>query len=120
MKKPYRPILLSAAAAAAALCIGAALLWPRPSAKAGCPQPVRQGPDTRGAPAAFSDTGAKYTVADYEGHLAVYLTANAQAPEYVTDVRVCTLPAADRQALKKGIPIYTEAQLTSILEDYSS
>ena len=120
MKEKYRLMILSASVAAAALCIGAALISPRPSAKAERPQPVQQAPDVQEDSAPFTGGSAKYTVTVYEGRLAVYLTASAQAPQYVTDVEVSTLPAADREALQKGIPIYTEAQLTSILEDYSS
>ena len=48
------------------------------------------------------------------------LTTHMDTPQYITDVEVSTLPRADRDALDAGIPIYTEQQLTSILEDYSS
>lgn len=38
----------------------------------------------------------------------------------IIDVLVTTLPAADRLALKKGIEIYTFADLAQIIEDFST
>lgn len=116
MKQKSRAIILSAAVLTAALCVGSALASPRPAGKAGQPaQSMRPsgGQQERG-------DGSKYTVTAYEGRLAVYLTDHMGAPQYVTDVDISTLPAADREALQKGIPVYTEEELTSVLEDYSS
>lgn len=38
----------------------------------------------------------------------------------IIDVLAATLPHADRQALKKGIDIYTFADLAKIIDDFSS
>lgn len=116
MKKKSRAVILSAAVLTAVLCVGSALASPRPGGKAGQPaQSVRPS----GGQQERSDN-SKYTVTAYEGRLAVYLTTHMDSPQYVTDVDISTLPAADREALQKGIPVYTEEELTSVLEDYSS
>ncbi len=121
MKGKIRLAVLSAAVLTAALCAGAALSAPDPAGKAPVP---RQGIASAAGRQEQRDkdpsSGAKYTVTAYQGHLAVYLTARMDTPQYITDVEVSTLPRADREALDAGIPIYTEQQLTSILEDYSS
>ena len=67
-----------------------------------------------------SPAAAKYTVKVFGGRMAVYLTAHPDTPQYVTDVEVSTLPSADRIALHRGIAVYSEQELTSLLEDYSS
>ena len=116
MKKKSRAVILSAAVLTAVLCVGSALASPRPGGKAGQPaQSVRPSDGQQEC----SDN-SKYTVTAYEGRLAVYLTTHMDSPQYVTDVDISTLPAADREALQKGIPVYTEEELTSVLEDYSS
>ena len=125
MKANSRLIILSVAVLAALLCVGAALASPRASEKpeqqSVNTQPQNpQEPDDSEARRPVPDENAKYTVTAYEGRLAVYLTAQMDAPQYVTDVEVSTLPLADREALQTGIPIYNEEELTSILEDYSS
>lgn len=118
MKGKTRLLIVSAAMLAAVVCVGAALTTPR---QADTQTPAApDGGQSGQTPGAAVSTGAKYTVADYQGRLAVYLSAQMDAPQYITDVEVSTLPRADRLALADGIPIYTEEELTSILEDYSS
>ena len=51
--------------------------------------------------------------------VAVFLPGR-DAPEYITDTPVSSLPAADRAALQTGLPVYTEEELTRLLEDYCS
>lgn len=120
MKGKTRLVILSAAVLTALVCVGAALAAPTPVGKTDLPvqDTAADGEQEQPVPTAGDD--AKYTVTTYQGRLAVYLTAQMDTPQYITDVEVSTLPKADREALSDGIPIYTEEQLTSILEDYSS
>ena len=121
MKGKTRLVILSVAVLTAALCVGAALAAPEPVGKAPQPQQSSLSAESRQEqPDETPSSDAKYTVTTYQGHLAVYLTTHMDTPQYITDVEVSTLPRADREALDAGIPIYTEQQLTSILEDYSS
>ncbi len=121
MKSKSRAIILSAAVLTSLVCVGAALASPgRQPAEVSDPS-AAQHTDT--APDVSEPTvpsGAKYTVTVYQGKLAVYLSEHMDTPQYVTDVEVATLPAADREALASGIPIDSELALTSLLEDYSS
>lgn len=61
----------------------------------------------------------KYLVKDYNGFLTVF-SYGSDEPAYITDVLVATLPEYDRNLLKDGIIIYSEAGLSAILEDYGS
>ena len=61
----------------------------------------------------------KYVVKSHLGMVSVFMAGESQ-PIYVTDAPVDALPIADRQLLEDGIFVYTEVELTSILEDYAS
>lgn len=54
-----------------------------------------------------------------DGYLAIYEDKTAQ-PLQVLPYRVGAFPQADREALDKGIPFDTEAQLNKLLEDFAS
>ncbi len=59
----------------------------------------------------------KYVVSEYDGHVAVFVPGQ-QMPSYITDTPVSALPFADREMLARGIEVKTEAELSSLLEDY--
>lgn len=61
----------------------------------------------------------KYILSGYEGMVAVFLPGSEQ-PSYVTDAPVSCLPAADRKILTEGLPVFSEEELTRLLEDYGS
>ena len=73
-------------------------------------------------PAVTADAPAqhRYLVREYEGMVAVFLPRQLFGPKYVTGIRVDSLPQADREALADGIPVYSDAQLTALLQDYGS
>jgi len=64
--------------------------------------------------------GCRCVVREYEGMVAVFLPRQLYGPKYVTGIRVTDLPQADRDQLAGGILIYTDAQLTALLQDYGS
>lgn len=68
-----------------------------------------------------SETSATpmYIVGQSNGKLAVY-KPNVSSPFEVYDIYLSSLPAEEQQRLKAGIPIYDEASLAKLLEDYTS
>lgn len=71
------------------------------------------------AEAANTMPSCKYIVGDYCGYVAVFVPGQTY-PSYITETRISTLPAADRQMLAQGIYVQTEEELTAILEDYET
>lgn len=118
MKGRSKLIIVIAALLVTLLCIGAAVAHSGQSGK----RPVPAGPKAESAASTGGrpSDGSKYTVTIFEGRVAIYLTEQMSSPKYVTDIPVSTLPAADRKALEEGISIFTEEELTAILEDYGS
>ncbi len=55
----------------------------------------------------------------YEGHIALW-QEGMQEPEAIYPYSVSSLPPADQDALKKGIPIGSAEELARRLEDYLS
>ena len=99
--------ILSIAVLAAVLSLTAAVIAaPREAARA---QDVEQ-----------SLSEYKYIVREHNGYVAVFPPAGGETPSYVTKMPVALLPDMDRLSLEKGIKIKTEAELTSILEDFTS
>jgi len=74
-----------------------------------------------GAPKAPSGAaqGCKYIVSEYNGYVAVF-TPEGGEPAYVTATPLSALPSADRLSIETGIAVYSEKQLTAVLEDYES
>lgn len=62
---------------------------------------------------------AKYIVSEHCGYVAVFMPDHS-LPSYITETKVSTLPFADRQMLSSGILIFSEEELSHILEDYGS
>lgn len=58
-----------------------------------------------------------YLVRSYGGQVAIYKWPETDKPETVTAILTDALPRADRERLVEGIPIYTELDLTRIMED---
>lgn len=61
----------------------------------------------------------KYILSSYNGMVAVFVPED-DAPTYVTQTPVSCLPSSDRKVIKEGLPIYTEEELTRLLEDYGT
>ena len=69
------------------------------------------------APMLASD--AIYRLYECGGKIGIY-DAKTEILIDIIDVFAATLPAADRQALKKGIEIYSFSELAGIIEDFST
>ncbi len=61
----------------------------------------------------------RWKVGVWQGHVAVF-DPQSDAPRQVLDTELISLPAADRQALEQGIPVFTAEELASLIEDYDS
>ncbi len=62
---------------------------------------------------------ASYTIGVWEERLAVFVPGREE-PERLYDVYVSTLPSEEQDRLEKGIPVYSDAELARLLEDYTS
>lgn len=56
----------------------------------------------------------------YEGNIALFSPDNQVRPIRISDINVASLPAADIALLETGIEIFTQEQLSQLLEDYGS
>ncbi|MDO4742890.1 MAG: hypothetical protein Q4B04_02490 [bacterium] len=66
------------------------------------------------------DTDTKFIIKEYNNKIAVF-SAEKQEPLYVLESPyVYDLPIKDRKLLSEGITVYTESELTSLLEDYDN
>ncbi|MBE6806699.1 MAG: hypothetical protein E7527_01610 [Ruminococcaceae bacterium] len=61
----------------------------------------------------------RYTIGVWEGQVAVF-EGTQMTPTQVFDVAVSTLPEDLRRQIAQGVPAYNEAQLSVLLEDYTS
>ncbi len=72
------------------------------------------------APAAQEqETTPLYTVKCYQDYVAVF-SGNAELPLHVTGIRIALLPLQDQLELADGIAVYSETDLSALLEDYGS
>ena len=62
----------------------------------------------------------RYVARDYNGKIAIYPSAQAVKPQYVTDFDTAALPQRDRELLQQGIGLRDEEELQMLLEDYGS
>ena len=60
-----------------------------------------------------------WIIKEYEGHPAVFNGMNKN-PSEILDVSISSLPATDRILLSEGIRVYSETELSKLIEDYSS
>lgn len=70
--------------------------------------------------AVTSEAPPLYTVGEYEGKVAVFLYGKSEPQQVLEEVRVKNLPEYDQQLLQEGIPIYSEEELASLIEDFDS
>lgn len=96
------------AAAAVALCCAAFLALSQNSI-----------PSSPSLNTADGGSFATYTVREYDGRIAVFFEGSKQ-PMMIYDVYVAELPDADAALLKNGLTTQTQAELQSIIEDYTS
>ena len=57
-----------------------------------------------------------YTVKDYNGRIGVFVN-DSEIPSSTLDVFVNSLPIADRNDLEKGITVYSQQELSRLIED---
>lgn len=69
------------------------------------------------APTAATHTPL-YTIGVWEGQVAVF-ERHQSYPKQVFDMPVSALPQELRQRVLEGVPAYTEAELSVLLEDYT-
>lgn len=60
-----------------------------------------------------------FLLGSHRGYLALW-KENQPEPFQIFPVKVDCLPAADQQALSRGIPARSELELAALLEDYLS
>lgn len=58
----------------------------------------------------------RYTVRDYNGRIGVFVN-DSEIPSSTLDVFVNSLPVADRNDLEKGITVYSQQELSRLIED---
>ncbi|MCI8361351.1 MAG: hypothetical protein HFE86_08465 [Clostridiales bacterium] len=61
-----------------------------------------------------------YTVGSYNNRVAVFVYGETEPSQVLEEVFLRSLPAGDRQRLEQGIPVYSEEDLWSLLEDLES
>lgn len=81
------------------------------------PLPVQE----QTAPAGDTVTAAQtFTVREWNGRLAVFRTGMSNPDTIYEDVAVASLPAEEQEKLSRGIEIKSRAELSKLLEDYTS
>ncbi len=76
-------------------------------------------PAVTGEDASTVSTAATHAVVGvWEGRLAVF-SPSGDEPRTVYDVFVSSLPTAEQEALRVGIPVYSETALQRLIEDYT-
>ena len=59
-----------------------------------------------------------YTLREYRGRIGIF-SGSRDTPLQTLDICVFTLPENDRAALEKGIRVYSEEALRSLIEDFT-
>lgn len=59
-----------------------------------------------------------YILKEYNGNIAVYRYGETQPIDILSEIVYYSLPKYDREQLKKGIYIYSEAELQRLIEDF--
>ncbi|MBQ3202911.1 MAG: hypothetical protein IJB36_04630 [Clostridia bacterium] len=72
-------------------------------------------------PPAKADTSPDpmYTVGEWQGQVAVF-EGEQTYPKQVYDMPVSGLPPELQQRLREGVPVYSDMELSVLLEDYTS
>jgi len=71
-----------------------------------------------GQSSAVESRAPAYLIGEYQGNVAVFRFGETK-PVQILETPLSVLPEEDRRLLQKGIPVETEEELISILEDYS-
>ncbi|MCX7614673.1 MAG: hypothetical protein N2Z65_02820 [Clostridiales bacterium] len=118
-KERYGYLLAATLMVAALLCTAALLMMLPKEISAPASQPIvaKQAQENKET---TSQQKEKYIMKLYNGALAVFDAENPSKPQYITDIDERTLRDTDREAFKKGIPVYSDEELASLLEDYGS
>jgi len=80
---------------------------------------LQQKIETPNSESVFSAKEILYEAREYNGKIAI-LTAKDGTITEILDVYVFTLPENDKADLNSGIPLYSETELLSIIQDYTS
>lgn len=80
---------------------------------------ISASPERSEKPRREAQTADSYTVAEYDGKIAVFKNGEV-VPFEIYDSYVETLPEHDREILRKGIKTKSAAELQKIIEDYTS
>ena len=99
-----RRIILLACLILIAISLALALLYTPPASPTG---PAAQ----------EQEISPLYTVKSYQDYVAVF-SGNAELPLRVTGIRIALLPLQDQLDLADGIAVYSETDLSALLEDY--
>lgn len=76
-------------------------------------------PAVTGEDAATVSTAEPHAiVGTWDGRLAVF-SPHKETPHTVYDVFISSLPATEQEALRAGIPVYSETALQRLIEDYT-
>lgn len=84
-----------------------------------CPTISVSGSENTEAADALTTPTHLYVLGAKDGKLTVY-AADGYTVVDVLDTYVYSLPLSDREAVAKGIPVYTVNELISLIEDYTS
>jgi len=57
---------------------------------------------------------------EYNGRLCLFSPEDTKNPREMLDVYVNTLPESDRDMFRAGVSLYSESEVTRLLEDYTS
>ncbi len=119
-----------AACCSVIVCL-AVTLWVVPEIKnsrtAAAVQPASSAGETSGAgvsqppsslPVPSGPEKPMYLVGEFNGSVAVFRFGERK-PQQVLETPLSVLPEQDRRLLREGIPVMTEEELASVLEDYS-
>lgn len=68
--------------------------------------------------ATASSATCSYLLKEYNGKIGVFRIGNAE-PFRILETYVATLPVLDQSELKNGIYLHSEAELKSVIEDYT-
>ena len=69
-------------------------------------------------PASADAADAMYTIGEWKGQVAVF-EGKQRYPKQILDMPVSGLPPEMQRRLQEGVPAYSEAELSVLLEDYT-
>ncbi len=83
-----------------------------------------RGADTTSEPepvtSELTDVQPMYTVMDYGGRLAVFTASGGSVPEMITAIETGRMRKTDRDSFLEGVPVFSDEELCSLLEDFGS